>query len=160
MHISILAIGRLKRAPEEELTLDYIDRLTKLGRQVGISGVRVREIAESNASTSPQRKQQEAKSIIACLPERASIVVLSEGGDNVTSQKFSKLIKTNLDGGERDLVFLIGGPDGFDEALVNQADSMIAFGKMTWPHRLARVMLAEQIYRAVTILVNHPYHRV
>ncbi len=159
MHISIFAVGRLKRAPEEDLVRDYTSRLTKIGRHVGISGVAVREFNESSAQTAEQRKSQEAKTLIASLPDKARVVVLDERGENLTSKRFSGLVQSSLDDGDRDLVFVIGGPDGLDETISAMAKSKISFGKLTWPHRLVRVMLSEQIYRAVTILVNHPYHR-
>ncbi|MGI9374397.1 MAG: 23S rRNA (pseudouridine(1915)-N(3))-methyltransferase RlmH [Hyphomicrobiales bacterium] len=159
MHISIFAIGRLKRAPEEDLVRDYTSRLTKHGRHVGISGASVREFAESNASTAEQRKSQEAKTLIASLPDKAKLIALDERGDNLTSQKFAGLVQNSLDNADRDLVFVIGGPDGLDDSIIRMASAKLSFGKLTWPHRLVRVMLSEQIYRAVTILVNHPYHR-
>ena len=121
MHISIFAVGRLKRAPEEDLVRDYTSRLTKIGRHVGISGVAVREFNESSAQTAEQRKSQEAKTLIASLPEKARVVVLDERGENLTSKRFSGLVQSSLDDGDRDLVFVIGGPDGLDETISARA---------------------------------------
>lgn len=93
------------------------------------------------------------------LPPKASLIALDERGSQLTSGGFADLIRRHLERGTSDLAFLIGGPDGLAEALCKDAALVLSFGSMTWPHRLCRVMLAEQIYRAVTILVNHPYHR-
>ena len=159
MRITITAVGRLKRAPEEELSRDYLGRISKLGRQVGITGVEVKEVPESAAGSAAQRKVDEARAIQAKQPERSVIIALDERGKAMNSSEFSKLIRGCLEDGTSDLSFVIGGPDGLDPALINDARQQVCFGAMTWQHRLVRVMLAEQIYRAVTILANHPYHR-
>jgi 23S rRNA (pseudouridine1915-N3)-methyltransferase len=159
MRIAITAVGRLKRAPEEELSRDYLGRISKLGRQIGITDVVVKEIPESTAGSAAQRKTDEARSILSKQSDRAIIIALDEHGPSMDSIAFSRLIKTCLEDGTADLTFVIGGPDGLEPALLKNARQRVCFGKLTWPHRLVRVMLAEQIYRAVTILVNHPYHR-
>ncbi len=93
------------------------------------------------------------------VPPRAFTIVLDEGGKPLSSETFARLLRHHIDAGTQDLAVLIGGPDGHAPATRDKAGLLLSFGPMTWPHRLVRVMLCEQIYRAVTIMVNHPYHR-
>ena len=160
MRITIAAVGRLKRAPERDLCDDYLDRASRLGRQAGVNALAILEVPESRLPDAPARKQQEAEQLSARLPDGAKLVCLDERGDVLDSEQFSKLIRSQADDGTPDLVFVVGGPDGLDPDFLKRATNTLSFGRMTWPHRLVRVMLAEQIYRAVTLMVNHPYHRV
>jgi 23S rRNA (pseudouridine1915-N3)-methyltransferase len=93
------------------------------------------------------------------LAPKAFTLVLDERGKSLTSAGFSQLLQRHLDQGTQDLAFLIGGPDGHGAEIRKSAGQLISLSEMTWPHRLVRIMLLEQIYRAVTIMVNHPYHR-
>jgi 23S rRNA (pseudouridine1915-N3)-methyltransferase len=115
----------------------------------------VNDFAESQAPTAPQRMEDEAKLLATKFPT----IVLDERGKAFSSEDFAKLLQRHLDQGTQELAFLIGGPDGHSPQTRQSAGHLLSFGPMTWPHRLVRVMLFEQIYRAVTILVNHPYHR-
>ncbi len=160
MRITVCAVGRLKRAPEAELCSDYLRRAEKLGRQVGISKAEIIEVPEAQDAQPEARKAQEATALQANLSPGAMIICLDEHGQNTDSKEFSKIIKQAADNGTSELAFLIGGPDGLSPDLLSTAKRSLCFGRMTWPHRLARVMLLEQIYRAVTLMVNHPYHRV
>ena len=160
MRITIAAVGRLKRAPEKDLCDDYITRTVKLGRQAGITGLQLLEIPESQHAEGAVRKSQEAAQLTGKIPPGARIVCLDERGEAKDTVQFSKLIQKQADAGTQELVFVIGGPDGLDPDFVDAATNTLSFGRMTWPHRLVRVMLTEQIYRAVTLMVNHPYHRV
>ncbi|NNF78708.1 MAG: 23S rRNA (pseudouridine(1915)-N(3))-methyltransferase RlmH [Rhizobiales bacterium] len=160
MRITVCAVGRLKRAPEAELCSDYLARAEKLGRQVGLSKAEIIEVPESQNAQADARKAQEATALEAKLSPGALVICLDEHGQNVDSKEFSKIIKNAADSGTSELAFLLGGPDGLSQHLVSSAARTLCFGRMTWPHRLARVMLLEQIYRAVTLMVNHPYHRV
>ncbi len=160
MRISVCAVGRLKRAPETELCSDYLARTEKLGRQVGITKAEIVEVPESQDGQASGRKIQEAGALQAKIAPGAMLICLDENGQNVDSKEFSKIIKKAADDGTSELVFVLGGPDGLDPDLLSSASKTVCFGRMTWPHRLARVMLLEQIYRAVTLMVNHPYHRV
>lgn len=159
MRVTINAVGRLKRGPEGELCARYLDRAAAQGRAIGLSAATISEIPESSAATAELRRADEATRLAGIVPARAVTVVLDESGRTLTSAGFAKAMRGWLDDGAGDLAFLIGGPDGHGPALTERADLMLSFGPMTWPHLLARVMLCEQIYRAVTILVNHPYHR-
>lgn len=159
MRVRIVAIGRFKRGPESDLVGDYVSRGAALGRPVGINSIDIIECSESKAVTANLRKSEEAKALRAASPPANFRIALDEHGELVSTQDFVALLRKRLTAGTADLSFLIGGPDGHDPASLNSVDSVLSLGRMTWPHRLARVMLAEQIYRAVTIMVNHPYHR-
>ena len=160
MRITIAAVGRLKRAPEKDLCDDYLKRATKLGRQAGITGLQIVEIPESQHDEGSVRKAQEAEQLRTKVPSGAKIICLDGRGDAKDTAQFSKLVQIHADDGTQELAFVIGGPDGLDPDFVASATNTLSFGRMTWPHRLVRVMLTEQIYRAVTLMVNHPYHRV
>ena len=159
MRLQVLAIGRLKAGPEKTLAEDYQARLEGLGRKAGVTRLTVTDFAESQAQTASQRQDEEAKVLAGALAPKAFTMVLDERGKTLTSVDFSKLLQRHLDQGTADLAFLIGGPDGHSAATRKSAGQLLSLGEMTWPHRLVRVMLLEQIYRAVTIMVNHPYHR-
>ena len=159
MHIHIGAIGRLKHAPERQLCEKYIAQTKKLGRTCGITGVSIHEFGESRAATAALRKQQEARDLLSVCPQGAHIFALDERGKNMTSRQFANSLAALRDNGTGKAVFLIGGPDGLGNDIFDRHVQKLSFGAMTWPHRLVRVMLSEQIYRTVTILMNHPYHR-
>ncbi len=159
MRLSILAIGQMKKGPDAALCDDYLHRLGHQGRSIGISDVRLKEFAESKHPNAPDRKAEESDRMTAAVPGQARIVALSERGRQMSSKEFAAFLQNMLDDAVPELAFMIGGPDGHHPALEEQAYLHLSFGEMTWPHRLARVMLSEQIYRAVTILTNHPYHR-
>ena len=142
----------MKAGPEQALTLDYLDRARKLGRKAGLSAIEVIEGQEQTAKA-------EAGWLLARRPEGAYTIALDEQGEARTSAAFANLIATQRDAGTTAMAFLIGGPDGHGPAVMEAAHLKLSMGQMTWPHRLARALLAEQIYRTVTIMVNHPYHR-
>ncbi|WP_420407902.1 23S rRNA (pseudouridine(1915)-N(3))-methyltransferase RlmH [Hoeflea sp.] len=159
MRVSLFAIGRLKAGPEKDLSARYLDRFAKSGSALGLDFARTIEVAESRASTAELRKREEAAQLERHLPEGAALILLDERGKTPDSQDFADTIARMRDDGRRDLLIAIGGPDGLDPALHARADAVICFGRMTWPHQLVRIMAAEQLYRAVTILSGHPYHR-
>jgi 23S rRNA (pseudouridine1915-N3)-methyltransferase len=158
MLIIIAAIGKLKAGPERELFARFIERATSAGRNVGLTFV-VREFPESRASTGPLRKDQEATALIDSLSPGAVLVALDEAGRSFDSRAFTERLGRWRDSGTDELAVAIGGADGHGAALLEKSTLRLAFGPMTWPHQLVRVMLAEQLYRAVTILSGHPYHR-
>lgn len=159
MRLLIAAVGRLKSGPERLLASDYEARITATGRKAGISTLKTVELAESQNASAPRRMEEEARGLIATLPPRAITMALDERGTTMTSDAFARLMQRLADDGTPDLAFLIGGPDGHGAEIRDGASHILAFGPMTWPHRLVRIMLLEQIYRAITIMVNHPYHR-
>ena len=160
MRIGLFAVGRLKAGPEKDLAARYLDRFAKAGPAIGIELSRVMEVAESRASNAETRKREEAAMLEKALPEGAILVLLDERGKALDSENFATLIGQYRDNGKRDMLIAIGGADGLDPALHDRADVVICLGKMTWPHQLVRILIAEQLYRIVTILSGHPYHRV
>jgi len=158
MRIVIAAIGRLKRGPEQELGERYRERAVKSGRGIGLRSLEVIEIAESRARDAQRRMLEESIALANIIPKDAATVLLDPKGETLDSNSFVKRLRGWNDGG-RDVAFVIGGPDGLAPTLSDQADLHLAFGAVTWPHQLVRIMLLEQIYRSVTILSGHPYHR-
>src|SRR5579859_3515307 len=158
MRIVVLAIGRLKAGPERELFERYHERAAAAGRRLGLS-FDLTEIPESRAGSADARKDQEGAAILAKTPREGVLVALDERGTPLGSAGFSERLRNWRDSGKGEVVIAIGGPDGLGQAPLARADLRLAFGAMTWPHQLVRIMLAEQLYRAVTILSGHPYHR-
>ena len=153
MRIAIVAIGRLPRSPETELVKLYVERATNAGRSLGLGPVEVVEVESRKPG-----KAAEAEALRAHLAD-SHVIACDERGAARPSRAFAQEIATLCDRGVRRLVFLIGGADGLDPALVAEANGKLAFGPQTWPHALARAMLAEQVYRGVSILSGSPYHR-
>jgi 23S rRNA (pseudouridine1915-N3)-methyltransferase len=158
MLIIVAAVGKLKAGPERELAARFLDRAAGSGRTIGLTFAE-RELSESRAAAATARKEQEAAAVLAAVPPGAVLIALDAGGVNIDSDDFAARLARWRDGGVPAVVFAVGGADGHGRTLLARADMRLAFGAMTWPHRLARAMLAEQIYRAVTILSGHPYHR-
>jgi len=149
----------LKSGPERELFDRYFKRLGDLARSQGFSGVELREIDEGRARRPEDRRAEEARAILAVVPKGAWLTLLDERGAAVGSAQWAAEIAKAREAAAPAYAVAIGGPDGFDPALRAEARAIIAFGAMTWPHQLARVMAAEQLYRALSILGGRPYHR-
>lgn len=159
MRLSLACIGRIKSGADKDLFDRYLDRARKIGRGIGVSSITINEVPESKAQRLLDRKNEEAKALSALIPPAGRLVVLDEHGTSLSSRSFAaKLEKWKSDGTE-DVVFAIGGADGHGSGLLDRADLKIAFGAMTWPHQIVRILLMEQIYRAFTIHAGHPYHR-
>lgn len=159
MRLEIHAVGRLKAGPETELAGRYLERLARSGPQIGLEFGGVTEHLESRAATAAQRRKDEAGRLLAQLAPGTAMIALDEDGRNIGSDAFAKQLGRLRDDSRGPAAFVVGGPDGLDRSLIDRADTVISFGAMTWPHQLVRVLLAEQLYRAVTILSGHPYHR-
>ncbi|MEX0954684.1 MAG: 23S rRNA (pseudouridine(1915)-N(3))-methyltransferase RlmH [Rhizobiaceae bacterium] len=159
MRLEIHAVGRLKAGPERELAERYLDRLARTGPQIGLEFGGVTEHAESRAKNPALRLREEAHKLSSLLDHGAAVIVLDESGRNMGSEPFAKNLGRMRDDGRAAAAFVIGGPDGLDATLRGRADLVVSFGAMTWPHQIVRLLLAEQLYRAVTILSGHPYHR-
>ena len=159
MRIVIAAVGRLKEGPERDLAERYRKRAADAGRSVGLRSVEVVEIRDSRADSADRRRLEESIAIANVLPERAVSVILDERGESLTTAAFAGRLQGWRAEDRPAAVFIIGGADGLAPTLRGKAGLAIGFGAATWPHQLVRVMLLEQIYRAVTILSGHPYHR-
>ncbi len=153
MKITILTVGKLGRMVEAQLALDYASRATASGRALALGPVEILEVEARKPG-----KAAEAEVLRPHL-EGAYVIACDEHGKVHTSRAFAGRLERLRDDGQRRIVFLIGGADGLDPSILGQANELLAFGPQTWPHALARAMLAEQIYRAVTILSGSPYHR-
>jgi len=151
--VSLLVVHRLGRSAEADLANDYVRRATAAGRSLGLGPVEIVEVEARKPG-----KAAEAE-VIAPHLEGAHVIACDEHGRTFTSRAFAERVGRLRDDGARRLVLLVGGADGLDPSLLARADETLAFGPQTWPHALARVMLAEQVYRAVTILAGSPYHR-
>lgn len=149
----------MKNGPESELLERYLDRLEKAGRQLGMSGMSVTVFNESRMAQPDRRKSEEASMMLGALKPGGLLIALDEHGSDIGSPEFSAHLKSGLENGCPEMAFAIGGPDGHGPELLQRANQTLRLGRMTWPHQLARVMLAEQLYRAITILSGHPYHR-
>jgi 23S rRNA (pseudouridine1915-N3)-methyltransferase len=160
MRLIVAAIGRLKAGPERELAQRYRDRVAKAGRAVGLRDIEIVEIRESRAQDVAKRVLEESIALANIIPERAVVVALDETGENIGSGSLTGVLRSWRDAGRSAVVFCVGGADGLGEDVKQRADLTLAFGAATWPHQLVRIMLLEQLYRAVTILAGHPYHRV
>jgi len=159
MRLAIVAVGRLKAGPERELADMYRQRTAKAGRSIGFQAVDVLEIAESRAGRPQDRMNEEGRAITAAIPADAVRVALDAGGTALTSEKFAARLASWRDDGRPAVCFAIGGADGLAAEIKQRADLTLSFGAATWPHQLVRIMLLEQLYRAVTIVSGHPYHR-
>jgi 23S rRNA (pseudouridine1915-N3)-methyltransferase len=151
MRIRILCVGRLKDGPERQLVDDYIARAAKTGKQLGYRGVEEIEVASGSMADEGQR--------LLAKRQRGILVRLDERGEAWTSAELSKRLARWRDSGEETADFVIGGADGTSPAVAAAARFTISLGPQTWPHRLVRVMLSEQIYRALSIEAGSPYHR-
>lgn len=157
MRLLLVAVGRMKAGPEAELAERYRDRAMKAGRPLGVRALDIAVIDESRQPAAEARKAEEAAAIRRLRSGR--LVLFDERGRSLNSEDFARLIGTWKDGGEEAATFVIGGPDGLDPSLGGEADLVLSFGAMTWPHQIVRILALEQLYRAVTILAGHPYHR-
>jgi 23S rRNA (pseudouridine1915-N3)-methyltransferase len=155
MKILVIAVGT--RLPQwiNDGFAEYAGRMPKTAR---ISLVEVKPEPRTSGKTVPQMMAAEAARIEAAIPQGCERVILDEHGRDLTSVALSGWLEDRLEGG-RDLAFIIGGPDGLATALKAGASMQLRLSSLTLPHGMARVLLAEQLYRAVTILQNHPYHR-
>ncbi|MCC6887464.1 MAG: 23S rRNA (pseudouridine(1915)-N(3))-methyltransferase RlmH [Hyphomicrobiales bacterium] len=159
MRLLLVAVGRLKTGPERELAERYRERAAQAGRSAGITGLEVVEIRDSRADNPQRRMLEESIAIANLIPERAVVVLLDERGESMSSASFAGRLQGWRTENKPAVMFVIGGADGLAPALRDKSSLALAFGPATWPHQLVRVMLLEQIYRAVTILSGHPYHR-
>jgi 23S rRNA (pseudouridine1915-N3)-methyltransferase len=153
VRLTLLSVGRLKSGAERDLFDEYVKRALPIARSLGFRGIEEIEVASGGGLDA------EAERILAKIPAGANVIRLDEFGRNVTSQDFASQLGRLRDQGVPDLVFLIGGAEGYGEAVRRAVPDIMAFGAQTWPHRLVKAMLAEQVYRAMSILAGMPYHK-
>ncbi|SHI97541.1 23S rRNA (pseudouridine(1915)-N(3))-methyltransferase RlmH [Wenxinia saemankumensis] len=156
MKVTLCVVGRLRAGPERTLIDDYLTRFDRTGRALGLGPARVVEVEDRRGGG----MAAEAALLDRAIPAGAALCAMDERGRQMTSPDFADLLGGWRDQGRGEAAFLIGGADGLDPALRARADMALSFGAMVWPHMLARVMLAEQLYRAASILAGAPYHRV
>ncbi|MEO1694505.1 MAG: 23S rRNA (pseudouridine(1915)-N(3))-methyltransferase RlmH [Pseudomonadota bacterium] len=159
MRLQIVAVGRMKPGPTADLFAHYAARIPPTARQVGISGLEVVERAESRAQTVEQRKQEEARALAERAQPEYARVALDENGALLSSAAFAEKLGQWRDSGAPGAAFFIGGADGLHADVSSGAALTLSLGRLTMPHQLARIVLAEQLYRAMTLLAGHPYHR-
>ena len=151
MRITIAAVGRLRAGPMQDLLAEYLRRLKW--------PCDLKEVEEKRQMPPEALKRREGELLLQSLPKQARLIALDGRGKALTSEAFARMIQDHREAGTADLAFAIGGAEGLSEEVRAAAERSIAFGAMTWPHLLVRVMLAEQLYRAQSILTGHPYHR-
>lgn len=159
MRLAVIAVGRLKDGPERELCERYRERAVALGRSIGLSGPDIVEITEGRGRRPEERKREEAQAILA-KTQTGLIIALDERGRQLGSETFASRIATARDSGTGHASLIIGGADGLSEEIRDKADITLAFGALTIPHQIVRALVLEQLYRAMTIISGHPYHRV
>ena len=159
MRLHIIAVGFGRGTQEGALTEDFVGRAAQMGKRMGIPAVLCEEIPVSKERELKKRMADEAERLAKRLPDGAHIILLDAKGKGMTSEDFAEMLGALRDAGTKDLAFVIGGPDGLATLPGKRAGRSLAFGPQTWPHLLVRAMLSEQIYRALTILAGHPYHR-
>ncbi len=158
MRALLLAVGRMKNGPERQLAQRYGERVGVAGKSVGVTGLDTIELPESRASEPAQRQAEEAEALLAKLPDKFALIVFDERGKSIDSPSFARMIGSTIDAARRPVI-IIGGADGLDESVREKADHVVSFGKLTMPHQIVRILVLEQLYRAVTILSGHPYHK-
>ena len=156
MKLHVCAVGRLRAGPERVLADDYYARFDRTGRPLGLGPVMEHEVEDKKGLG----MAAEGELLARAVPAGALLVTLDERGRVMSSPDFAAMLAKWRDAGRQDVAFVIGGADGIDPGLRGQAEASVSFGSMVWPHMLVRVMLAEQLYRAATILAGGPYHRV
>jgi 23S rRNA (pseudouridine1915-N3)-methyltransferase len=160
VRLLIAAVGKLKQGPERELCTHYFGRAEALGRSLGLSPLSSIELSESRAPDSAARRSAEAEALLAKIPDDFIVISLDPHGETRSSEAFASTLGAWRDDAVAPgAAFVIGGPDGHGQAVLDRAALSLSLGPMTLPHGLARIVLAEQLYRAMTILAGHPYHR-
>ena len=150
MRLVILAVGRGRDTPEATLASSWITRIHSGGDIIEV---------ESKLPAGADRQRNEGSRLLRHVTPGAPIIACDPRGRDTSSEALAEMVGNWRDAGHGTAFFAIGGADGHDDVLTGRADRMIRFGTATWPHMLFRAMLAEQLYRATTILAGHPYHR-
>ncbi|MGB8622984.1 MAG: 23S rRNA (pseudouridine(1915)-N(3))-methyltransferase RlmH [Paracoccaceae bacterium] len=155
MRVHVCAVGRLRAGPERDLVKDYAARFDRTGRGLGLGPLNIQEVDDRKGGG----MASEAALLRRAIPAGAAVCTLDERGKQLSSPGFAEMLALWRDAGRGDAAFVIGGADGIDPSFCAEADASLSFGTMVWPHMLVRAMLAEQLYRAASILAGSPYHR-
>ena len=155
MRITVAAVGRARKGPERALYDLYAGRLSASS----LASLTLKEVEERRPLPPDRLKRREAELLLAAIPEGASLYALDAGGRTLTSEAFAERLQAAREAGVQDLAFVVGGAEGLDPQVLERAGFVLSLGPMTWPHLLVRALLAEQLYRAQSILTGHPYHR-
>jgi 23S rRNA (pseudouridine1915-N3)-methyltransferase len=159
MRLLIAAVGRLKQGLERELFGHYLTRAETAGRKLGLTPLTLIEVPEARGPTPGARMAAEALVMMGKVPASHKLICLDREGEQLSSADFARSLREFRDNGAAGLAFLVGGAEGLAPEALARADLRLSLGPMTLPHGLARIVLAEQLYRAATILAGHPYHR-
>lgn len=159
MRLTIAAIGKARNSPLRAAIEDYAGRARDLAPHLGLSGPDIIEVEAPAALKGVKRRAREGALLVKSTEDDSPLILLDETGKNLSSRELAGLISAYRDDGARGLRFAIGGADGHGAEIDARAARRLSLGANTWPHLLARLMLAEQLYRAMTILAGHPYHR-
>ena len=154
MRLRVIAIGRMRNGPEKELIEDYIARFNRTGRPLGLGPVEFTELEDKKGGG----KTAEGALLSKAIPTSAAVIALDEHGTLQDSPDFAQSLVRIRDQAPSELIFVIGGADGLAPEVLARADTKLSLSRMVWPHMLVRVMLAEQLYRAASILAGGPYH--
>ena len=155
MRLHVCAVGRLRAGPERVLVNDYLERFERSGRAPGLGPASEHEVEDRKG----RGAAAEAALLVKVIPPGAAVIALDERGTVMSSPEFADHLARLRDAGRQDAALVIGGADGLAPELRQRADAVLSFGAMVWPHMLVRVMIAEQLYRAASILAGAPYHR-
>ena len=154
MKYTVIAVGKLKERFWKDACAEYLKRLG------GYAKVEVREVADIDPTRAVDAsRNREGASILSSIPDRAHVILLAIEGKERSSEELSQRLDQLALGGNSDIVFIIGGSDGVSDAVRARANETLSFGRITMPHNLARVVLLEQIYRAIKISRGEPYHK-
>lgn len=153
MHITLISVGKLKQGPEKDLVDDYVDRFNKSGPNIGMRSLKLIDLASGGGLDA------EGERLLNAIPEGATVRRLDEHGPAWPSVKLANHLAKSRDAGTDKYCFLIGGAEGYSDAVQVACPDTLAFGPQTWPHRLVKVMITEQLYRAVSLLAGLPYHK-
>jgi 23S rRNA (pseudouridine1915-N3)-methyltransferase len=159
MRLIVAAVGRLKDGAERALLARYQERLVPLAKRLGLAPVIWHETGESRAGDADRRREEEGAALLKLVRGADFVIALDAGGRALGSEAFARLLAEKRDGGTEVAGIVVGGPDGLSDGVRSAAHLRLSLGAMTLPHGLARIVIAEQLYRAATILSGHPYHR-
>jgi 23S rRNA (pseudouridine1915-N3)-methyltransferase len=153
MHIKLISVGKLKSGPEKDLVDDYVSRFNKAGPSIGLRSLTLVDLASGGGLDA------EGERLLNAVPAGAPVIRMDEHGSQQSSVQFANKLERMRDDGTSELCFLIGGAAGYSKAVRQAFPDRLALGPQTWPHRLVKVMISEQLYRAVSLLSGSPYHK-